>query len=136
MKLVPLKHIKIKKRSKTSNLVNQMQTTAYNARALAQASSILAEAISDKECKLFMGLAGALVAGGMRKIIIDMLEKKWIDIFVTTGANLTHDLIEALGFRHYLGDEKVKDAMLHKKGINKIYNVYMKNKVYNALEEF
>ncbi|MBD3313214.1 hypothetical protein GF345_02115 [Candidatus Woesearchaeota archaeon] len=34
----------------------------------------------------------------MKNIVVDMLESSMIEVFVTTGANLTHDLVEALGF--------------------------------------
>jgi deoxyhypusine synthase len=58
------------------------------------------------------------------------------DVFVTTGANLTHDLIESLGEKHYIGDENMDDSELNKKGYDRIYNVLMSNKVYSKLEDF
>lgn len=136
MKLKPIKHIKIIKRMKVSELVAGMKEIGFNANALGEASEILDEAIRDKECKIFLGMAGALVPGGLREIIIDMLKKNWIDVFVTTGANLTHDLIETLGFKHYKGSANVDDKELNKKDLDRIYNVFMKNKVYERLEEF
>jgi len=59
-----------------------------------------------------------------------------VDAFVTTGATLTHDLAEALGENHYLGDEAGSDEEYHKKGMDRIYNVLMPNKVYEKLEDF
>jgi deoxyhypusine synthase len=88
----------------------------------------------DKECKVFLGVAGAMVPAGMKEIIINMLDET--DVFVTTGANLTHDLIEAIGEKHYLGDENMDDLNLNKKGFDRIYNVLMSNKVYEKLEDF
>jgi len=58
------------------------------------------------------------------------------DVFVTTGANLTHDLIEALGDSHYLSNSDLTDEELNKKGLDRIYNVLMKNEVYEKLEKF
>lgn len=136
MTLKPIKHIKIKKGMKVSELVGKMKDIGFNAKAIGEAADILHAAIDNKECKVFMGLAGALIPGGMREIVIDMLEKGWIDVFVTTGANLTHDLIEALGFKHYQGSANVNDTELNKKGIDRIYNVFMENKVYEELERF
>jgi deoxyhypusine synthase len=131
----PVKHIKIEKNMPASGLVLKMKDTAYNARALAEAGDIWLQACK-QNYKKFFGLAGAQVPGGMKQIIIDMLEKGMIDIFVTTGANLTHDLIESLGFRHYQGNEKEDDYKLHKKGLDRIYNVYMSSKVYQKLEKW
>jgi deoxyhypusine synthase len=65
-----------------------------------------------------------------------MLENGWINVFVTTGANLTHDLVEALGYRHYQGSKDVDDKALHKQNIDRIYEAYMPNEVYEKLESF
>lgn len=131
-----IKHINIRGDMKVSELVEQMKDAGFGARKIGEASEILADMVSDSDCKVFFGLGGAMVPGGMREIILDMLQKGHIDVFVSTGANLTHDLIEALGERHYKGDERVDDAELNKQGIDRIYNVFMKNKVYKKLEDF
>ncbi len=136
MKLTPVDQIKIKKGTKASELVKQLKGTAYNARALGNAAEIWLSACKEKGCKKFFGLAGAQVPGGMKQIIIDMLDKNMIDIFVTTGANLTHDLVEALGFSHYQGESEIDDSKLNKKGLDRIYNVYMKSEVYKKLEQW
>jgi len=136
MNLKPIRHIKIKKGMKVSELVASMRDIGFGANALGEASEILEEAVKDKDCKVFFGMAGALIPGGMKEIVIDMLEKGFVDVFVTTGANLTHDLIEALGFKHHKGSANIDDKLLNKKGIDRIYNVFMKNEVYEALEKF
>jgi deoxyhypusine synthase len=48
---------------------------------------------------------------------------------------LTHDLIEALGEEHYHCDSW-DDEQLNKEGYDRIYNVLMKNKVYEKLEDY
>jgi deoxyhypusine synthase len=72
----------------------------------------------------------------MREIIIDMLESRWIDVVVATGATLTHDLGEALGYRHYQGDKDADDEELHKKGFDRVYESYMPNRIYGGIEDF
>lgn len=103
---------------------------------LAEAADIIEAMAKDKECRVFLGVAGAMVPGGMRKIILDFLEQGWADVFVTTGANLTHDLIEALGYSHYRGSSAVDDSKLNKRGIDRIYDSFMPNNVYTKLEDF
>ncbi|MCK5624469.1 deoxyhypusine synthase [Candidatus Pacearchaeota archaeon] len=129
-----IKHIKIEKDMKISALVNEMSEAGFGAKKISEASSIMKKMFEDKECKVFLGVAGAMVPAGMKQIIIDMLEN--IDIFVTTGANLTHDLIESLGEKHYMGNEFEDDEKLNKEGIDRIHNVFMKNSVYEKLEDF
>jgi len=132
----PVKAIKIKKAMKVSELVGQMTECGFGARKIGEAGEILVKMSEDKECKKFFGFAGALVPAGMKEIVIDMINEGIIDVFVSTGANLTHDLIEALGNKHYKGDEKADDERLNKEGIDRIYDVFMKNEVYGGLERF
>jgi deoxyhypusine synthase len=129
-----IKPIKIKKEMKVSELVREMSGAGFGAGKIALASEIMKLMFQDKECKVFLGVAGAMVPAGMKEIITDMLDE--VDVFVTTGANLTHDLIEAIGEKHYLGDENMDDLELNKKGLDRIYNVLMSNKVYEKLEDF
>jgi len=123
---------------KVNDLVNGMSKSGvFGAGRLAKSVDIIDKMSKDKDCTVFFGLAGAMVPGGMKEIIIGMLEKGLIDVFVTTGANLTHDLIEAIGFRHYQGSCSADDKELHKKGIDRIYESYMPNEAYEkTLSDF
>ncbi len=130
-----IKPIKIKKEMKVSELLEEMSMAGFGARKIGGALKIMKKMLSDDQCKVFLGLAGAMVPAGMKEIIIDMLKQEKISIFVTTGANLTHDLIEALGGAHYSCDVW-NDVDFSKKGFDRIHNVFMKNEVYEKLEEF
>jgi deoxyhypusine synthase len=129
-----INHIKINKDMKVSDLVGNMGKMGFGARKIGEAGEIFTEMVKDKDCKLFFGLAGAMVPAGMKNVILDVLDNT--DVFVSTGANLTHDLIEALGNQHYQGDEKADDSKLNEQGIDRIYDVFMKNSVYQDLEKF
>ena len=96
--LRPVKHIDIKDKLRVSALVDAMASAgAFGAGKLARATRIYQSMIDDPACKIFFGVAGAMVPGGMKHILIDLIEHGRIDVLVTTGANLTHDMIEALG---------------------------------------
>lgn len=129
-----IKSIKIKKSMKASELVENMSGAGFGAGKIAEASRIMKKMFDDCDCKVFFGMAGAMVPAGMKEIVLDVLENT--DVFVTTGANLTHDLIEALGEKHYQGSEFVDDRKLNEEGIDRIHNVFMKNSVYEKLEDF
>lgn len=128
-----VKHIKIRKDMKVSELVDSMENAGFGAGKIAEASQIMKKMFDDKNCRIFFGVAGAMVPAGMKEIILDMLDR--VNVFVVTGANLTHDLIESLGESHYLGISD-DDKELNKKNIDRIYNVFMKNSVYEKLEDF
>ncbi len=130
-----IKPVKIKKEMKVSELVGGMKEAGFGARKIGKASEIMKKMFSDEECKVFLGVAGAMVPAGMKEIIIDMIKEGKINVFVTTGANLTHDLIEALGESHYHCDHW-DDKEFHDKGFDRMYNVFMKNSVYEKIEKF
>ncbi|MFW9878004.1 MAG: deoxyhypusine synthase family protein [Candidatus Thorarchaeota archaeon] len=122
------------------SLINSLKNAGFNAKRLALACEIYKDMINDKECVKFFGLAGALVPAGMQKVLCDFIKEGFIDILVTTGANLTHDLAEALGYHHLQGgiinQNDLSDSDLHKIEINRIYDVFMPNKVYEGIEDF
>lgn len=133
----PVSQIKIESKTTVNELIKKLDSSGVmGGGKLARAVSISELMIRDKDCKVFLGAAGPLVPGGMRQIVIDILKNKWVDVLVTTGATLTHDLAEALGHRHFAGDEKADDKELNKKGLDRMYNSLMSNKVYEDLEDF
>jgi deoxyhypusine synthase len=130
----PIKPMNIKKDMKVSELVGEMNQSGFGAGNIGKASEIMKKMFEDKDCKVFLGVAGAMVPAGMKLVLMGMLDKT--DVFVTTGANLTHDLIESLGESHYKNIGPIDDETLNKEGIDRIHNVFMKNKVYEKLEDF
>lgn len=119
------------------DLIREMANSGVmGAGKIAKSSEILKKMHSDKDCRVFLGVAGALVPGGMKNIIIDMLDSGYADVIVTTGATLTHDLVEALGFNHFQGSSYADDSELNKKGLDRMYDSYMPNKVYESMEDF
>lgn len=131
-----IEHIKILPGMKAKDLVAAMSGCVFGAGRIAKAAEIYNEMLSDKDCTIFFGVAGAMVPAGMRQILIDMLKSSYIDVFVCTGATLTHDLVEALGNNHFIGTANVDDSKLNKKGIDRIYESYMPNEVYEDMEDF
>ena len=137
--LKEVNQIKISKDTDIIKLINAFNDTGFNAKRLAQACKIYKEMVDDKECVKFFGLAGALVPAGFQRIIHDFIENGFIDVLITTGASLTHDIAEALGYHHLQSEVKlsdIDDVELHKQEINRIYDVFMPNAVYEGIEDF
>lgn len=134
-----VKPIKIIGEMKVSELVGAMSGAGFGAKRISEASNIFKEMLDDGDCTVFLGLAGAMVPAGMKQIIMDLLSEGKVDVFVSTGANLTHDLIDSLGGKHYHLEGSVEaadDSDLNKKGLDRIYDVVMENSVYGGLEDF
>jgi deoxyhypusine synthase len=121
------------------NLVSKLLNTGFNAKRLARACEIYSHMVADPDCRKFFGLAGAIIPAGMQGIIHDYIIHDFIDILVTTGANITHDVAEALGFHHLQASSdrmEINDAKLFDDKMNRIYDVFMPDKVYEGIEDF
>ena len=138
-KLKEVEQINVDENVDITTFIQSLGNTGFNAKRLAVGCDIYREMIRDKDCVKFFGLAGALVPAGMQRVIHDFIEEGFIDILVTTGASLTHDIAETLGFHHLQGElhgKYVSDSELHNQALNRIYDVYLPNKVYEGIEDF
>lgn len=127
--------LKLEKGMSVSELVEAMSRTGFGARSIGRANKVVKKMFDDPDCTVFLGQAGAMVPAGMKQLFIDTILEGKIGCFVTTGATLTHDLIEALGEGHYHCDSW-DDEEFNEKGYDRMYNVFMKNEVYEKLECF
>src|SRR5579875_3192464 len=122
----PIQHIDIKKYN-VVELVEAMKHMAYSSRDLYRAASIYERMLRDKECGVILCLAGSLISAGLKQIFIDLIRNNMVDAVVSTGANIVdQDFFEALGFRHWIADDILKqgteDAMLRELMIDRIYD--------------
>jgi len=101
-----------------------------------RAVEIVAEMFSDPDYTTFITLSGPLVPAGMRLIFTDLIRGGYVDVVVTNGANIVHDLVEAMGGSHMVGMVEADDAKLWREGINRAYDIYMESHVFSDLEEY
>lgn len=102
--------------------------------SIARAAEILSEMLSNEEFTNILALAGPLIPGGLRRVIRDLVAEGFIHILISTGANITHDLIEAFGFKHMIGNAKVDDNRLREENIGRIYDIFIEGKAFEVLE--
>ena len=101
-----------------------------------RAVDIVAEMFSDPAYTTFVTLSGPLVPSGLRLVFTDLIRDGYVDVVVTNGANMVHDIVEAMGRAHWIGKVDVDDAELRKKGINRAYDIYIESTVWPELEKF
>ena len=101
-----------------------------------RAVDIVAEMFSDPDYTTFITLSGPLVPSGMRLIFRDLIRDGYVDAVVSNGANLVHDIVEAMGRGHMVGDVDVDDRVLLEKGINRAYDIFIESDTWIALEEY
>jgi deoxyhypusine synthase len=122
-----VEHIDITKQPGIVPTVEAMAHMAFSARDLARAADIYNRMLGDKECGVILCLAGSLISAGLKKVVVDMIRNNMVDAIVSTGANIVdQDFFEALGFKHYMADEKLKsgnfDSELREHAIDRIYD--------------
>ncbi len=123
----------IKKGMTVSDLVKEYQKGVFGGGKIAEAVDVYTEMLKTN-CRVFLGLAGALVPAGLGKLIADLIRDEMVHVIVTTGANVTHDLIEAFGGSHLKGIKK-KDAELREQGIDRIYDAFIEDESFILFEE-
>jgi len=120
-----VKHIDITSFDARS-IISAMEKMSFVSRETANASNIYNEMIKDKDCTIFLTLAGSTSAAGCMHIYRDMIKYNMVDAIVATGASIIDmDFFEALGFKHYQGSQFQNDTELRESYIDRIYDTYI-----------
>lgn len=128
--LVPLDFTKV---NDFDELLRAMSSTAFGGRNLGEAADVLAAMIADPDCSVVLTLSGAMTVAKMNLIITEMIERGWVQAIVSTGALITHGLVELTGMTHYKAVAEVDDEELYEKGYNRVYDTYEMEKNLNDL---
>jgi deoxyhypusine synthase len=104
-------------------ILSRMERISFQGRNLATAHRVWLKMLED-DVTIFLGMAGALSAGGLRLVVAHFISNRYVDCLVSTGANLYHDLHETRGQRHYIGSAHGDDAALAEQRIDRVYDTY------------
>ena len=97
---------------------------------------IFNEMVLDKNCSIFLTIAGSTSAGGCMKLYSDLIKYNMVDAVVATGASIIDmDFFEALGFKHYQGSQFQDDTELRKNYIDRIYDTYIDEEELQACDQ-
>lgn len=101
---------------------------------VARAVNVVVEMFSDPSYTVFLGLAGPMVPGGLRRVVGELIDRGYVDALVTSGANVVHDVVEALGYRHKRGSFMADDAGLRVEGLGRVGDIYLEMEAFEAFE--
>jgi deoxyhypusine synthase len=119
----PVKAIEVSPKS-ISALLEAMADTGFQGRSLAEAVRVWEQMIADPDVTIALGYAGSLSTTGQWKLITWLLEQRYVDILVATGANLSEDIVEAMGKSYWKGSHLADDVELLNQDVNRYYDVY------------
>ena len=131
----PVEHIDIKSFD-ARKIIDGMGKMSFTSRDTARAAGIFNEMLADKDCSIFLTLAGSTSAGGCMNLYTDLVKHNMIDAIVATGASIIDmDFFEALGFKHYQGSQFQDDTELRKNYIDRIYDTYIDEEELQACDQ-
>jgi len=131
----PVKDYSINKDTTINELINQMHKAGgFTAKKIASGVEILKEMFDQKECTNFLSFPACIIATGTRGIIKNLIKEKKINAIITTCGTIDHDLAR-IWKDYYNGKFEINDIELHKKGINRLGNVFIPNENYGIILE-
>ena len=119
----PVEPFRVEPDLPADEVLARMERISFQGRNLATAYRIWQKML-ESNATIFLGVAGALSAGGLRLLIAHLIEQRYVDCLVSTGANLYHDLHETRGRHHFLGSAVENDAALQEARIDRVYDTY------------
>ncbi|MCK4933081.1 deoxyhypusine synthase [Candidatus Bathyarchaeota archaeon] len=132
-----VEHIVLNRGITVAQLIERMNRCGVlGAGKVGQAARLVKEMFENPDYTVFLTIAGALVPGGLRNIIAHLVMEGHIDVIVTTGANMVHDIIESLGYSHKVGTFEANDEELKSNAIGRIGDVYVEHKAFSGLERW
>ena len=129
--------IKLRSGMTVGELTEEMRLTGVmQGGRVGRAAEIMAEMFSDPSYTVFITLSGPLVPGGLRVILRDLIRDGYVDAVMTNGANMVHDIVEAMGRSHYVGTTNVDDEKLYEEGYNRAYDIFIENDTFVDIESY
>ncbi|MCK5240272.1 MAG: deoxyhypusine synthase family protein, partial [Candidatus Thorarchaeota archaeon] len=118
-----------------SGLVQAMNAVGVlGAGRLGRATMIVSKMFRDPDYLTYLSMSGPMVPGGLRQIITHLVRERYIDVIITSGANIVHDLVEAYGGAHYRVPAQKDDSELRQAGMGRIADLYVQEKDFETFE--
>ena len=127
--------IEVQSDRSVSDLLKIMENTGFQGKNLAKVVTVFENMSKDPNITVLFGYAGSLSTTGQWKIINWLLENNLIDILVPTGANISEDIVEAMGGFYIQSSPNSPDEKLFKKGYNRYYDIIGSEKEYSHMTE-
>jgi len=131
----PTTPVRVGPATTVAQLLDAYREASFQARALGKCAAIFEAMLRDRQRPtIFLGLAGSLIAAGMRQVIVDLIEENMVDVVVSTGAIISQDFYQVRGGRHYHGDVQADDKELRDLYIDRLYDTFIDEEKYWATD--
>ncbi|MDZ7315407.1 MAG: deoxyhypusine synthase family protein [candidate division KSB1 bacterium] len=117
----------LRKSLSVSQLVDLLGATSFEARRVAAGARLFKRMIDGNDT-IWLGIAGAGIAGGMGGMVISLIEAGFIDVICSTGAQVYHDLHFAYNLPVKAVSPLADDNLLRRHGDTRIYDIGIREK--------
>jgi deoxyhypusine synthase len=132
---IPTRPFEIDRRKNVATLLEKMEGISFQGRSLGRAFHVWKRMLDDR-VMIMMGMSGAMVPAGMRRLVVYMIKNRLIDCLVSTGANFFHDIHESLGRLHYQCSPQIDDIALQKNLIDRMYDTLADEEEFRDADAF
>ncbi len=106
----------------------------FAGRSFAEAAQAIAGMWSDPEARIMLSFPAAMMATGIRGVLIQLVRDRLVDLVVTTCGTLDHDIARAFG-EYYEGDFTLDDEEVERRGYHRLGSVLVPKEGYGELVE-
>jgi deoxyhypusine synthase len=119
-----------------ARLLERLRAGAFQGRKLGEAFEVMKRMI-DGSTVICAGLAASMASAGLSPLIAWLVERGYVDVVVSTAANVTEDLLEPRGVSFYRIDpDHVDDRALWEQGFYRFYDHVVSAVEYDRMEDF
>ncbi len=118
------------------DLVNAYAGASFQARALGACARVWENALLDEDRPtIILGIAGSLMAGGMRKVFRDLIEANLVDVVVTTASQPYQDLYAARGGEFWRSSPDADDLVLRDLWLDRLYDTLVDEEMFRETDD-
>ncbi|MBN1480179.1 deoxyhypusine synthase family protein [candidate division KSB1 bacterium] len=125
--LPDIRPVEIKKGVSITELIHLMGATSFEARHVARGAQLYQRMIEGNDT-IWLGIAGAGIAGGMGGMVISLIKNGFLDVICSTGAQVYHDLHFAFDLPVKAISPQMDDNLLRRHGDTRIFDIGIREK--------
>ena len=132
----PMRIMAVDGHGSVARLLTRLRTGAFQGRKLGEAFEAWKRMI-DGPTLICAGLAGSMSSAGLWPLLTWLVERGYVDLVVSTAANVTEDLLEQRGVSfHRIDPDRVDDRALWQQGFYRFYDHVVSSVEYDRMEDF
>jgi deoxyhypusine synthase len=133
----PIQQFEATKVQTVAELLDAYKNISFQGRNLGTALQVWENAINDPDRPtVILGVAGSLMAGGMRKVIRDLIRHKLVDVVVTVGSQPYQDMYAARGNNFWRGSPDMDDLQLREHMLDRLYDTIVDEDQFRETDDY